>query len=177
MTLGQARRLQESRPPDRPGLFATPEAKQVSSGAHTVTGKASMNAIRFGKIALLRATLLAVFGFAASGACAATACDTPDPCAARACRLDAQVAQARAAGKTKELAALERAQVENTHCSDDGLKVKRAAALTQAQQGIDKRSAELAKAQASGNPAKVKKAQKKLDNAQAVYKELQNSPL
>jgi hypothetical protein len=65
-----------------------------------------MNPIRFGKIALLRAAVLAAFGFIASAACAATACDTPDPCAARACRLDAQIAQARAAGKTKELAAL-----------------------------------------------------------------------
>jgi hypothetical protein len=35
----------------------------------------------------------------------------------------------------------------------------------------------LTRAQATGDPAKVKKAQKKLDNAQAVYKELQNSPL
>ena len=136
-----------------------------------------MNPIRFGKIALLRAAVLAAFGFIASAACAATACDTPDPCADRACRLDAQIAQARAAGKTKELAALENTRAENTHCSDDGLKAKRAAALAQAQQSIDKRTAELTRAQATGDPAKVKKAQKKLDNAQAVYKELQNSPL
>jgi hypothetical protein len=136
-----------------------------------------MNALRFGKVALQCAALLAAIGFIAPGAYAATACDAPDPCAAKACRLDAQIAQAKAAGKTKELAALEKTRAENTHCSDDGLKAKRAAALAQAQQGIDKRTAELAKAQATGDPAKIKKAQKKLDNAQAVHKELQGSPL
>jgi hypothetical protein len=136
-----------------------------------------MNPISLVRVALFRATLLVAFAFAGPAAYAATACDTPDPCAARACRLDAQIAQAKAAGKTKELAALESTKAENTHCSDDGLKAKRKAALAQAQQSIDKRTAELTKAQATGDPANVKKAQKKLDNAQAVYKELQNSPL
>ena len=136
-----------------------------------------MNRSRLARQSVLRAIVLVAAGAIASGTHAATACDTPDPCAARACRLEAQVAQARAAGRTKEVASLEHAQAENTHCSDDGLKARRAAALAQAQQGIDKRTADLAKAQSTGDAAKIRKAQKKLDNAQAVYKELQDSPL
>ncbi len=63
------------------------------------------------------------------------------------------------------------------HCSDDGLRMKREKALDQAQVQVDKRTNELAQAQASGNAKKIAKAQKKLDSANAAYKDVQSSPL
>lgn len=104
-------------------------------------------------------------------------CDAMDLCAAKACRLDLQIAQAKAANNARQLAGLERAKAESGHCSDDGLKAKRQMALEQAQKKIDVRQAELAKAQAGGSAKKIAKAQKKLDNARSVRTELEASPL
>ena len=110
-------------------------------------------------------------------ALAAVSCDALDPCAAKACRLDAEIAAARAKGNTRALVRLERARAEEVHCSDDGLKQKRKVALEQAQRRVDRREAELKKAEASGDAAKVKKAQRNLESARKVYAELEQSPL
>ncbi len=123
-----------------------------------------------------RLVTAAVFAAAAAAAHAAN-CDALDGCAAKACRIDAQLDAAKAAGNAKQVAGLTRARGEIAHCSDDGLKAKRAMALAQAQKKIDARNAELARAQATGDAKKVARAQKKLDNAQSVYKELEASPL
>jgi hypothetical protein len=104
-------------------------------------------------------------------------CDTPDPCAAKACRLDTEIAQARVNGSSSELARLERARGELAHCSDDGLKQKRKVALEQAQRRIDERTADLRKVEASGDTAKIKKAQRKLESARKAYSEIESSPL
>ena len=114
---------------------------------------------------------------AAPLAFAATSCDTLEPCAAKACRLDADIAQAKAKGNTRQLASLERARAEMVHCSDDGLKQKRKVALEQAQRRIDRREAELKKVEASGNAAKVKKAQRNFESARKAYAEIEKSPL
>lgn len=114
---------------------------------------------------------------AAPLAYAAAECATPDGCAAKACRLDAQIAQVKAGGDVHRLPALERARAELVHCSDDGLKQKRKMALEQAQQRIDKREADLKSAQAKGDPKKIKAAQKKLDGAHHAFDEIQSSPL
>ena len=110
-------------------------------------------------------------------ATAATACDALESCAAKACRLDADIARAKAQGSARQLAALERARAEMVHCSDDGLKQKRKMALDQAQRRIDQRAAELKKAEASGDAAKVGKAQRRLESARKAFAEIQNSPL
>jgi Protein of unknown function (DUF1090) len=108
---------------------------------------------------------------------AAAECEKLDGCAAKACRIDAQIAEANAGGKTRLLPALERARTETAHCSDDGLKQKRKVALEQAQHRIDQRADDLKKAEASGDPAKVKKAQRRLESARHAFDEIQNSPL
>jgi hypothetical protein len=108
---------------------------------------------------------------------AAAACDKLDGCAAKACRIDAQIAEAKADGKTRLVPSLERSRAEIAHCSDDGLKQKRKVALEQAQARIDQRSADLKKAEATRDPAKIKKAQSKLDSARHAFDEIQNSPL
>ena len=108
---------------------------------------------------------------------AADACDAREPCAAKACRLDADIARAKAQGKSRHLAALQRARAEMVHCSDDGLKQKRKMALEQAQRRIDQREAELKKAEASGDDAKIKKAQRRVESARKAFAEIQNSPL
>src|SRR5205823_3232433 len=105
------------------------------------------------------------------------ACDAQEPCAAKACRFDAEIAKAKAKGNTRQLAALERSRGEMVHCSDDGLKQKRKVALDQAQRRIDRREAELKKIEASGNAAKVKKAQRNLESARKAYAEIEKSPL
>ena len=114
---------------------------------------------------------------AAPLASAAGPCDELDPCAARACRIDTEIARAKAKGNTKDIARLERARSEMGHCSDEGLKQKRKMALEQAQRRVDQRTADLQKAEASGNAAAIKKAQGKLDSARKTLTDLQNAPL
>ena len=114
---------------------------------------------------------------AAPLASAAASCDALEPCAAKACRLDAEITVAKAKGNTRALARLDRERAEQGHCSDDGLKQKRKVALEQAQSRIDQRGAELKKVEASGNAAKVKKAQRKLESARKAYVEIEKSPL
>jgi hypothetical protein len=114
---------------------------------------------------------------AAPLASAAGPCDELDPCAARACRIDTEIARAKAKGNTKDVARLERARSEMGHCSDEGLKQKRKMALEQAQRRVDQRAADLQKAEASGNAAAIKKAQRKLESARKTLTDLQNAPL
>jgi hypothetical protein len=125
----------------------------------------------------IRIAIATAVSVAAPLAGAAASCDALEPCAAKACRLDAEIAQAKAKGKTRQLAALERARAEMVHCNDDGLKQKRKVALEQAQRRIDRRGAELKKAEASGDAAKVKKAQRNLESARKAYAQLEKSPL
>jgi multidrug efflux pump subunit AcrA (membrane-fusion protein) len=125
----------------------------------------------------IRIAIATAVSVAAPLAGAAASCDALEPCAAKACRLDAEIAQAKAKGKTRQLAALERARAEMVHCNDDGLKQKRKVALEQAQRRIDRREAELKKAEASGDAAKVKRAQRNLESARKAYAQLEKSPL
>ncbi len=108
---------------------------------------------------------------------AAASCDQPDGCAAKACRIDAEIARAKAKGDARALARLERERGEMVHCSDDGLKQKRKVALEQAQRRIERNEAELRKAEAAGDANKIKTAQRKLDSARHAFAEIRNSPL
>ena len=123
---------------------------------------------------------LAIFAIAASAAPfaqAASACESLEPCAARACRVDAEIARAKDKGNAKQVTALERQRADMVHCSDDGIKQKRKMALEQAQARIDRREAELKKAEAGGDAAKVKKAERNLQSARKAYAEIEKSPL
>jgi hypothetical protein len=130
---------------------------------------------------ICRRPLCAAISLAASlvvqHALAAAACESLEPCAARACRLDAQIARARDQGQASQAARLERQRADLVHCSDDGLKQKRKMALERAQSRIDRRETELAKAMASGDAAKIKKAQRNLDSARKAYAGIETSPL
>jgi uncharacterized membrane protein (DUF106 family) len=125
----------------------------------------------------IRATVFAAVSVCMQLAHAAAACEKLEGCAAKACRIDAQIEEAKVAGKNKALPSLERERAEIAHCSDDGLRQKRKVALDQAQHRIDLRQDDLKKAQAKGDPAQIKKAQKNLDSAQHAYDEIKNSPL
>ena len=103
--------------------------------------------------------------------------DIKDPCAAKACRIDADLARAKAKGNANDVARLERARGEMSRCSAEGLEEKRKMALDQAQRRVDQRAADLKKAEASGNAAAIKKAQGKLDSAQKTLADLQKAPL
>jgi hypothetical protein len=125
----------------------------------------------------VRVVIAAAFSIAAPLAFAAGGFSATGPCADKASRIDAQLAQARAKGDTRAIARLERARSEMARCSDDGLREKRKMALQQAQQRIDLREADLKKAEAGGDPAKIKKAQRSLESARKVYAEIEGSPL
>jgi len=132
-----------------------------------------MTACRWSALTVIAAAI----SVAAPLASAAASCDTLEPCAAKVCRLEADIAQAKAKGNTRQLASLERARAAMVHCSDDGLKQKRKVALEQAQRRIDRREMELKKVEASGNAAKAKKAQRNLESARKAYAEIEKSPL
>ncbi|HZI84522.1 MAG TPA: DUF1090 family protein [Casimicrobiaceae bacterium] len=125
----------------------------------------------------LLCTAFAVATWFAAPLAWAAACDSLGPCAARACRLDAQIARAKDKGLAREVVALERQRADMVHCSDDGIRQKRKAALEQAQARVDRREAELKKAEATGDAARVKKAQRNLQGARKTYAEIENSPL
>lgn len=126
---------------------------------------------------LVRVAIVAVGTIVAPLVFAAGPVDTMDPCAARASRIDTDIAKAKAKGNDAQVANLERARAELAHCSVDGLKEKRKMALDQAQQRIDLSAAELDKAQASGDSAQIKKAQRKLDGARKAYSDIEKAPL
>jgi hypothetical protein len=125
----------------------------------------------------VRIAIAAAFSLAAPLAPAAGSSDSPGPCAEKASRIDAQIAEAKAKGNNKAVASLERARGEMVRCSDDGLREKRKMALQQAQHRIDLRMADLKKAEASGDPAKIKKAQRNLEGARKVYADIESAPL
>jgi len=123
-------------------------------------------------------TVVALIGlFISAFACAAPSCNALQGCAAKACRLDAEVEMAKAKGDATKLASLERERGQLARCTDEGLKQKRKVALDQAQKKIDKRASELEKAQTSGDAAKIKKAERNLDSARKAYAQIENSPL
>ncbi len=99
----------------------------------------------------MRIAIAAAASVAAPLTLAAASCDSPDPCVARACRLDADIARAKAQANTKALARLER--------------------------DIDLREAQLKKVEATGNAAKTKKAQRNLESARKSYATIEKAPL
>ena len=86
---------------------------------------------------LVSVAIVAAGMIAAPSALAAGPTDTMDPCAARANRIDADIAKAKAKGNDAAVANLERARSEMAHCSVDGLKERRKMALEQAQRRVD----------------------------------------
>lgn len=126
---------------------------------------------------MLAVALGAAYVLGAAPALAATSCAALEGCAAKACRIDAQLGEAKAKGNAKLVASLERDRREIAHCSDDGLKQKRKVALEQAQRRVDQREAELKAAQAGGDAAKQKKAQQRLDSANKAFADVRDSPL
>ena len=125
----------------------------------------------------VRVVIVAIVRFAAPPSLAASACESLDPCAARACRLDTEIARARAQGNARQLTGLERQRADMVHCSDEGIKQKRKMALQQAQARVDRREAELRKVEASADAAKVKRAERNLQSARKAYAEIEKSPL
>ena len=122
--------------------------------------------------------LIVLAGSTPGFAAVAPNCDAPvDACAARACRIDAEIARAKAQGNSRELDRLEKERSGMEHCNDDGLKQKRAMALEQAQRRIDRRTAELKEAEAGSNAEKIKKAQRRLESARAAFAKIQQAPL
>ena len=154
-------------------LFGTPHKDALEwSPPHVLRG-GTMSNCRWS----IHVVIVGILGFAPPLAWAATACESLEPCAARACRLDAEIARTKNKDNAKQLMALQRQRADMVHCSDDGIKQKRKMALQQAQARVDRREAELRKVEASGDAAKVKKAERNLQSARKAYAEIEKSPL
>ncbi len=125
----------------------------------------------------IRAAVIATASLGVQLAHAAAACEKLEGCAAKACRIDAQIEEAKAAGQDQG-PSLARARARR----DRPLQRRRAQAEAKgrARSGATShrlRQDDLKKAEAKGDPAKIKKAQKNLDSAQHAYDEIKNSPL
>ena len=138
------------------------------------TSKAGAMKRRAWRVAMAMAAAASI---GAGSARAEDSCAKLDGCAAKSCRIDAQIAEATAEGKTKLLPALERARAGMAHCNDDGVRQKRKVALEQAQRRIDRREDDLKQAQAKNDAKKIEAARKRLESARHAYDEIKNSPL
>jgi hypothetical protein len=126
--------------------------------------------IRIAIAAALSVTIAAPF------ASAAGPCDELDPCAARACRIDTEIARAKAKGNTKDVARLERARSEMGHAATRGSSRSgrwRWSKLSTGSTSVRRISRRRKRA---AMPPRSKKAQRKL-SARKTLTDLQNAPL
>ena len=119
---------------------------------------------------VLVASLLAV-------ACSAAvhAADAPSPaCAAKRASIESRISEATAQGNRRQLSGLKSALAANKrHCTDASLAADRQRHIAAATKKVNRREADLAAAQAKGDPKKVAKEQKQLDAARESLAEAQ----
>lgn len=92
-------------------------------------------------------------------------------CAGKQSEIEAQLAQAQAAGNKPQAAGLEKALKEaRAHCTDSGLQQQRQQKVDKAKKEVAEREADLEKAKRSGKQKKIDKQQRKLDEAREEQK-------
>lgn len=100
--------------------------------------------------------------------------DPSTACGIKQQNIEAQLAQANAAGRSHQAAGLERALAANqAHCSDVVLEQERQEAIEKAQHKIAEREQELVEAQAKGDTKKIARKQNKLEEARQELLEAQ----
>lgn len=104
--------------------------------------------------------------------------ETSAACALKRQDIQEQMAHAKAAGRSQQVAGLEKALAANqAYCSDAGLEQERAEAIEKAQRKVTEREQELAQAQAKAEPEKIANKQAKLAQArQQLAQALQPVP-
>lgn len=112
------------------------------------------------------AAILAVYAEAALAAEPSPACD------AKRASIEAQISEATARGRTRELAGLKKALENNkAHCTDQSLANEREAQIKKAQQEVEDRERDLREAEEKGDPKKIAKRKAKLEEARAELTE------
>ncbi|OWQ46139.1 DUF1090 domain-containing protein [Roseateles sp. L2-2] len=103
------------------------------------------------------------------------AADAPSPaCAAKRASIESQISEATAKGNRRQLAGLKSALAANKrHCTDASLAADRERDIAAATKKVTRREADLATAQAKGDPKKIAKEQKQLDAAREALAEAQ----
>ncbi|WP_431288740.1 DUF1090 domain-containing protein [Roseateles chitinivorans] len=103
------------------------------------------------------------------------AADAPSPaCAAKRASIESQISEATTKGNRRQLAGLKSALAANKrHCTDASLAADRERDIAAATKKVTRREADLATAQAKGDPKKIAKEQKQLDAAREALAEAQ----
>lgn len=99
----------------------------------------------------------------------------PSPaCEAKRARIETQMSEASARGRTHELAGLQKAlRANKAHCTDQGLAQEREAQIRQAQKKVQAREKSLHEAHEKGDAKKIADRQEKLDEARRDLAEAQ----
>lgn len=109
---------------------------------------------------VLFTSILAIYAEAAFAA-------EPSPaCEAKRANIEAQISEATARGRTRELAGLKQALKNNkAHCTDQSLANEREAQIRKAQREVEERERDLREAQAKGDVKKIATRKAKLEEA------------
>ena len=104
-----------------------------------------------------------------------TTSPSPSPaCAAKRASIESQITEAKAHNNRRQLSGLQSALAANKrHCTDASLAAERQRDITAATKKVNRREADLAAAQAKGDPKKIAKEQKQLDAAREALAEAQ----
>ncbi|HEY1398399.1 DUF1090 domain-containing protein [Roseateles sp.] len=100
---------------------------------------------------------------------------SPSPaCAAKRASIESQITEAKAHNNRRQLSGLQSALAANKRrCTDASLAAERQRDITAATKKVNRREADLAAAQAKGDPKKIAKEQKQLDAAREALAEAQ----
>ncbi|EAT5878025.1 DUF1090 domain-containing protein [Salmonella enterica] len=99
----------------------------------------------------------------------------PVGCAAKKQEVENQITYAREHNNTHQISGLEKAFREiEEHCTDPQLLKQRQLKITEKENKVTERQAELDKAKETGNPKKIAQKQKKLDRAREELQDAQS---
>ncbi|MBL8267238.1 DUF1090 domain-containing protein [Steroidobacter sp.] len=101
----------------------------------------------------------------------------PSPaCDAKRASIEAQISEAQARGRTREVAGLKRALKNNeAHCTDATLAKEREAQMKKAQREVAERERDLSAAEAKGDVKKIESRKAKLEAARAELVEAEKA--
>lgn len=104
----------------------------------------------------------------------ALAADASPACAAKQARIESQISEATAQGRSSEVAGLKKAlRANKSHCTDASLAKERDAQIRDATQKVAAREKSLAEAEKKGDAKKIASRKAKLDEAQKALAEAQ----
>ena len=110
---------------------------------------------------------IVLFAFALAGHTAPSISAERSPaCEAKRASIEAQISQAKSAGRTRQLAGLRKAlQANKAHCTDELLAQQRDAEIREARQEVAEREEDLREAEEKGDARKISSRRAKLDEA------------